>query len=67
MDLLCGGIVTMFELSVSINTREDNDVFEGRDYIDNSNFVEDTDKDMVGATIFGRNVDSTSIEHLRQT
>jgi hypothetical protein len=63
---LRGGIENIFELSVSINPLENDDVYEGRDYIDNSNFMEDTDKDMADSTIFGRDIDNTPIERLRQ-
>ena len=64
---LRGGIETMFELNVSINSRKYDDVYEGRNYIDNSNFVENSDKNMLDATIIGRDIDSISIELLRQT
>jgi hypothetical protein len=64
---LRGEIENIFELSVLINSLENDDLYEGRYYIDNSNFMENTDKDMVNSTIFGRDVESTTIEHLRQT
>ena len=58
---LCGEIEAMFELDVSIKPPEDGDVYEGKDYIDNSNFMKDTDKDMVDVTILGRDVNNFPI------
>lgn len=43
-----GEIEAIFILSVSINSLEDYDIYEGRDYIDNSNFMEDTEKKNIG-------------------
>ena len=67
MDLLCDEIEAMFELGVSIKSLEDGDIYEISYYIDNSNFMKDTDKYMVYVTILGRDVDSFSIKLLRQT
>ena len=67
MDLLCDEVEAMFELGVSIKPLEDGDVYEISYYIDNSNFMKDTDKYMVYVTILGRDVDSFSIKLLRQT
>ena len=62
MNLLCDEIEAMFELGVSIKPLEDDDVYEISYYIDNSNFMKDSDKYMVYVTILGRDVDSFSIK-----
>lgn len=56
-----GGIEATFELSVSLNLLEDRDVYNYRDYIDNSNFVHDTKNYMVDVTILHGDVDNIII------